>query len=331
MTGLGRLLRTKVLEIVLAELALCIPLGLLIHDVFMALRSTLPIAMFLMLLQPMYSIDVSALRSGHGRRARFLALVLLLYLVAAPLITLGLVAAWRLLLPAETLSLLLGVVIVELSPVAMPAPAFTAMAGGDVELSVLSVVSTFALAPVALPAYAAAMLHRVVHVPVWPLVKSIVLYIAAPFAVGQALRRLVIRAAESPVEAREELALLNQRLAVLSCAALYWLVGVVFGVAAPKIVALASAVAEAVLLIFAFTAARFLVAKLVSMAAGLGRREEVALVFAASANGALGTALALAAFGADAGAGAVIAGPVVMLLTMIIVMRLYMARGREKS
>ncbi len=329
--GLGELLRTRVLEIVLLELAVCIPLGLVAHGVFAALRATLPAAMFLMLLQPMYSIDVSALRGGHGRRARFLALVLLLYLVAAPLITLGLVAAWRRLLPAETLGLLLGAVIVELSPVAMPAPAFTAMAGGDVELSVLSVVATFALAPVALPAYAAAMLHRVVHVPVWPLVRSIVLYIAAPFAVGQALRRLVVRGAESPLEAREALAVLGQRLAVLSCAALYWLVGVVFGVAAPKIVALASAVAEAVALILVFTAARFAVAKLLAAAARLGRREEIALVFAASANGALGTALALAAFGAEAGAGAVIAGPVVMLLTMIIVMRLYMARGGGKD
>ncbi len=329
--GVEETLKKRVLEIVLIELAACTLLGLRVHSAFMALKATLPVAMFLMLLQPMYSLDLSALRSGgHGRRVRFLGLVLLLYLVVAPALTFGLIQSWRLLLPAETLSLLLGAVIVELSPVAMPAPAFTAMSGGDIELSILSVIVTFALAPVVLPAYAAAMLHRVVHVPLAPLARSIVLYIAAPFVVGQLLRRLVARGATSPLEARERLAAVNARLATVSCLALYWLVAVVFGVAAPKLAKLVSAVAEAVALLMVFTLARFAAAKLLAATVGMEKREEIALVFAASANGALGTALALAAFGPGAGAGAVIAGPVAMLLAMTLVLKLYTSR-REKG
>ncbi len=102
---------------------------------------------------------------------------------------------------------------------------------------------------------------------------------------------------------------MNARLATVSCLALYWLVAVVLGVAAPKLAKLVSAVAEAVALLMAFTLARFAAAKLLAATVGMERREEIALVFAASANGALGTALALAAFGPGAWVGAVIAGP----------------------
>ncbi len=71
--GVGEALKKRILEIALIELAACTLLGLRVHSAFMALKATLPVAMFLMLLQPMYSLDLSALRSGgHRRRARFL-------------------------------------------------------------------------------------------------------------------------------------------------------------------------------------------------------------------------------------------------------------------
>lgn len=324
------IIQKRVLEIVLAELLVFTALGVRFHNAFTSLKTTLPAAMFLMLLQPMFSIDFSSIRKrGLRQHARFTLLVLVLYLAVAPALTLLLVHVWDNVMPDWTSPLLLGAVTVELSPVAMPAPAFTALCGGDVELSLLSVVVTFILAPVTMPAYIVAILHRVASVPVGQIARSIALYILAPLAVGQTLRTIVTRHASTPVEAAETLAEVNARLALVSCLALYWLVAVVFGTAAPVLTRHISTAGGVVALLLVFTVARFLAAKALARLSGLPRRAEIALVFAASANGALGTAIALSAFGPEAGAGAVLAGPVAMLLAMTVVLRLYQHGGNR--
>jgi ACR3 family arsenite transporter len=314
---------------VLTELVVCTLIGLHFHSAFVALKATLPYAIFLILLQPMFAIDLQQIwERGLKGHLRFLAIVAAFYLAAMPAVTFLLVEAWKALLPPETWPLLAGAVIVELAPVAMPAPAFTAMAGGDIGLSVLSVILTFLAAPVAMPAYTLLMLHKVVPIPAQRLVNSIVLYIILPFIVGQLLRSY-IKARNKPygeIAVRESLARVNTALAVVSCLSLYWLVGVVFGVAAPTVAKLGTQLTLAVTLLVAFTWLRFAIAAAVNRALSLPWSEAVAVLFAASSNGALGSALAVSVLGPEAGAGAVIAGPVIMFLSMIILLRLLLRR-----
>ncbi len=317
------LLKKRMLEIIVAEIIVCTIAGWLNHGLFMALKASLPAAIFAMIFQPMYALDVSALRRrGLAARLKFLALVLLMYCVVFPAATYLLIVAWRLALPPTTYIILVGAVLVALAPVAMPAPAFVSMCGGDVELSVLSILVTFFASFIVMPGYALLLLHRVVRVPAALLLKSLAMYIVAPFIIGQVLRLLVLHRAGGGVVGLEAYERVNRVLAAASLIGLYWLVGVVFGVSAPILLRNIVLTVAGVAILYVYFGSRFLIAGILGRASGLERRARIALVYAATGNGALGTAIALATFGPAATTGAVLAGPLVLITLMILAARL---------
>jgi len=316
-------LKKHMLKIVLAELVICTAAGWYFHPLFMALKATLPAAIFAMIFQPMYALDLAAMRrGGHARRAKFLGLVLLMYAAIFPATAYVLVMGWRLALPPETYIILVGAVLVALAPVAMPAPAFVSMCGGDVELSVLSILVTFFASFIVMPVYALLLLHRIVHVPAGLLLKSLLMYIVAPFILGQILRHLVLRSSGKGVVGLEAYERVNRVLALLSLLGLYWLVGVVFGVAAPIILRNIVLTLIGVAILYLYFGGRFAIADVLGRAARLERRARIALIYAATGNGALGTAIALATFGPAATTGAVLAGPLVLVTLMILAARI---------
>lgn len=325
MEKFAKFLSSRILEIIIAELFIALAIGPSLHTIFAELKTLMPVLVFAMLLQPMFVLELgTALLERIKRKARHIAATIIMYTAIYPLITYMLAKTWLHALPSATYPLLVGTVLVALSPVAMPAPAFVANLGGDVELSVATIVVTFALAPVVIPAYTLAILHRVVHVPVESLIRSIVLYIVAPFVFSQSLRLILARAAGSPEERAYVLRRAGTALAVVSCLALYAVVGIAFGNAAPLIIKMYGTVAAILGILVAYNAARYLVAYAASLVLKAGYRERIALLYTASQNGALGMALAAGVAGVKALSGAVIAGPLTVLLTMSIAAKLVM-------
>lgn len=326
MAGVERLakaLQSYILEIVLAELAVCTVLGSQLRGGFAALKPLIPVLTFALLLQPMYALEAEVKLLHRLRaKARGLAASILLYAAVYPLVTFALAQLWVCTIPYAG-DMLTGVLLVALSPVAMPAPAFTSLSGGDVELSIATVVLTFALAPVVMPLYSSLLLHQVVPVPLRALLWSIAVYIAVPFVAAQALRaasaRLLRRGGgRDPLEAP---------LGVVSCIALYAIVAIAFGNAAPLVLSDPAAMAAVIALLLLYNGARYLAAYAASRLLGLSREEGVAVIYAASQNGALGMALALGVAGIYGLIGAVLAGPVAVLLSMSIVAKILARRA----
>ena len=311
-------LKQRSLEITLVAAAAGLALGLVYPGVFRVLKATLPAAIFLMIFQPMFALSLQAVRRGGLRaRVKFLGLVTLLYTLVFPAMTAAFFLLAVHLFPGEEARLILaGAVLVALAPVAMPAPALASIAGGDVELALLSVVWTFMLSFLVLPAYAYLILHAVVHVPVGLIVRALILYILTPFIVGQVLRRLVLR------RGRGAYVRVNTVLLIVSLLALFYLIFVVFGASAHIIAGNPAAIAAITGALFAYFGSRFLIAYLAGRAAHFDYPRLVSLVYAATGNGAIGVAISLSAFGPVATTGAVLAGPLVLVVLMTVVLKI---------
>jgi len=227
--------------------------------------------------------------------------------------------------------MLAGVVLVALSPVAMPAPAFVSMLGGSVELSVATVVLTFLAAPIVIPAYTLLALHRVVHLPPAAVLRSILLFIAAPLVVAQTAKSLAYRLAGGGVCGAYAVEKLGTVLAWVSTLSLYAIIAVAFGNAAPLVARNAGYAAMLVATLLAYNGVRHGVAYAAARLLRLGYEEEVALVYVGSQNGALGMALAAGVGGVEALVGAVLAGPVAVILSMSIVARIYARRASRTA
>lgn len=318
--GAGSLLTSRIFEIVAAEFAAFTIIGLKYGALFARLKPLSPLLVFTMLLQPMYAIEAGwGLLRRLRRSARLLAAALLLYTALYPLETLLLVAPARHLLAPQAAALLAGVVLVALAPVAMPAPAFAALAGGNVELSIATVVATFAAAPLVMPIWARLLLHQAAaHSPTAMIVRSIVIYIGGSFAAAQALRLLVTRL--PPSQRASTGPRVARLLALTSCLSLYTLVAIVVAVSAPTIARLAGSVAALAALLLAYNACRYLAAYLAARLLRAGCGSTVSLALTGSQNGALGMALAIP-LGPLPAAGAVLAGPLIVLPTMAAVVR----------
>ncbi len=328
--SLLRAIQRRMLEVVLLEFVVFTLLGLRFHEVFAGLKPLIPVLGFAMLLQPMYAMRLGA---GLLRRLRgaALAAMFILYALVYPVVTLAFTPLWLAILPASLHQLLAGVLLVALSPVAMPAPAFVAMLGGSVELSVASVVITFLAAPFVIPAYTLLALHHVVHLPAVAVIRSILLFIVAPLAVAQAAKTIAYRAAGGGVRgayAVEKVGLLFAWMSTLSLCAI---IAVAFGNAAPVIARYAYYAALLVAALLAYNAVRHCVAFLAARLLRLNREDEVALVYVGSQNGALGMALAAGLGSVEALVGAVLAGPIAVILAMSAVAKIYARRASRRA
>ncbi len=316
-------LREKSLELAILTAGLGLALGLAFPSTFQALKATLPAAIFLMIFQPMYALNLKAAREkGVKGRVKFLGIVTVFYVLVFPALTATyFLVATALFTEQASRLILAGAVLVALAPVAMPAPAFTSIAGGDVELSLMSVVWTFFLSFVVLPLYAYLILRAVVKVPLELILRALAMYILAPFIAGQALRAIVLRRG-----GMDWFLKVNTVLLAVSLLALYCLIAVVFGASASIIAGNSLTIALIAATLFAYFGFRFLLAALASRAAKLSYAEMVPLIYAATGNGAIGIAVSLSAFGPLATTGAVLAGPLVLVVLMTACLKMLLKR-----
>ncbi len=320
-------LQKKCLEAALLASVAGLALGALAPSTVTVLKALIPIAVFLMLLQPMYAMRLSALRTGLRAKLRFTLIVALLYTIVFPLYTAAYFYAASRLLPSSTLPMLAGAVLVALSPVAMPAPTFVALAGGDVEASVLSIVLTFLLSFVVIPLYAYLILHTALQVPVSKIIESLILYIAVPLAIGQTLRKIVEKTTGSAITAAHTR--ITRLLTTVSLTALYYVIFTSFAASEHLVAQHPFAALLLAISLFAYFAARFATAHIIGLSMRLGRGERIALLYAASGNGAIGIALSTP-LGEAALTGAAIAGPLVLVVLMTAILR-FLTAGHHKE
>lgn len=148
-------MQERMMEILLLEAIVFTALGSFVS--FKPLKVTVPFAVFFMILQPMMVMNFRVFFKEWRRKAKLLLLILFLYALVYPLLTYAFASAW---FKVSTSLVAVGAVLTALSPVAMPAPAFVSALGGDVELSVASIIVTFLASLVVMPAWAYLILTK---------------------------------------------------------------------------------------------------------------------------------------------------------------------------
>ncbi len=316
-----KFLKEKMVYIVFTLMFVASYAGIQHRDVFVSLKWTLPIALFMMLFQPMVYMDIKkAFTKGTDVKKKYLFLVTLFYTVLFPALTYGLMRLWLLLMPGTDPRLLAGIVLISLSPLPSSAPAFTQIAGGKFQLTLIGVVWTFVLSLAIMPVYAKLILHTVIEVPMMILLKSLVLYIITPLVVGQLTRYAVLR-----LKGADALMSLKKPLVGLSLIGMYWMVTVVFGINGemiaenPKIILIGAVIMNIYFLL------RMGIAYLTGESLGFPFEQNVSLVYSTGSNMTLATAIAIGTFGPLAAVGTALGGPFSDMLLMILFVRLFEA------
>ena len=224
-----RLLQSRILEIVVAEAFIFVALGSSFHY-FKYLKPTVPLAVFLMILQPMFVMDFSVLFKEWKRKATMLILTLIIYSIVYPLLTWAFFKAFQ--LTSANPYVLAGAVITTLAPVAMPVPIVVASLGGDVELSVLSIIVTFLASLFVIPAWSFVILHKAVPVPITKILRAIGEFIVLPLIVGRIIRYVVDRSERVSFDD------VNLILVATSLCSMYYLIALVFALSADTIMSM---------------------------------------------------------------------------------------------
>ncbi len=314
-----KFMKDKMLYIVFVLMFVASYAGIYNRDLFVSLKWTLPIALFLMLFQPMVYLDLKkAFTKRTSIKTKYLILLTAYYVAIFPLLTYALLDIWIAAMPHADPKLLAGVVLIGLAPLPSSAPAFTHLAGGKVQLTLVGVVWTFILSLVVMPVYAALILHTVIKVPIWLLLQSLILYIITPLVLGQILKYATLK-----YKGEEILNRMKEPLVGLSLLGLYWMVTEVFGINGlmiakkPEIIAIGAIVMNVYFLI------RFALSYFSGKALKFPLDQNISLVYSSGSNMTIATAIAIGTFGSLAAVGTALGGPFSDMILMILLVRVF--------
>ncbi|WP_245250334.1 arsenic resistance protein [Thermococcus stetteri] len=293
--------------------------GIYHRDLFLSLKGTLPIALFMMLFQPMVFMDMKkAFTSLTETKKRYLILLTAFYLALFPALTWLLLKFWLAVMPGTDPRLLAGVVLISLAPLPSSAPAFTNLAGGKFQLTLVGVIWTFLLSLFVMPIYAKLILHTVIEVPMMVLLESLILYIITPLIVSQLTKYAVLR-----WKGEEGLMGLKEPLVGLSLLGMYWMVVVVFGINGKMIAEKPELIVVGAVIMNVYFILRAAVAYFSGKALDFPFEQNVSLVYSTGSNMTLATAIAIGTFGSLAAVGTALGGPFSDMLLMILFVRLF--------
>ena len=301
-------------------------IGLYYRDTLVSLKFTLPLALFLMLLKPMVYMDIKkAFTKVTKTKIQYLLLLTLFYLVIFPLLTLILMKLLLAAFPNVNVNIIAAIVILGLSPMASSAPAFVGIANGRVQLALVGVIWTFFLSLFVIPLYSSWFLNSVVRVPVGILLKSIGLYIILPLVIGQAIKYGVIA-----FNGERGLRALKRPLSYLSLLGLYWMVIEVFGINSKILLGMSWSMLGVLLLLYIYHIIRFGLAYFSGKWIGMPLDRRISLLYSASVNMTLSTALSIGIFGTIAGVGTILGGPLSEMVLMVLLAS-FMSKMAEKG
>jgi len=317
--GFVKSLQKNMMEIVVTEAIVFTVLGHFIPH-FKSLKPTVPYAVFLMMLQPMFAINLGIILKEWKRKLSMMILVLLLYSLIYPLLTWGFLELFT--SSCGNPIVIAGAVLTALAPVATPAPIVVASLEGDLELSVLSVIVTFLASLIVIPTWGYIILHKTIPVPVSRLLLSIAEFVVLPLIVGKMLRYIV--------EKFSDYDKVNIYLMGISLMAMYYLIALIFALSSGTILSMIVNVVIFMAMVYVYYALRHGLAYAIGKAVRASPKELIALTFVGTANGALGMAISLGAYGPSAAAGAVLAGPLGVLVTMSLVAKLLGSKASRR-
>ena len=314
-----KFLKEKMTYIVFTLILLSSYAGVHHRDAFLSLKWTLPIALFMMLFQPMVFMDIKkAFTTRTEIKTKYLVAVTAFYVLLFPALTWLLIKFWLAVMPGTDPRLLAGVVLISLAPLPSSAPAFTSLAGGKFQLTLVGVVWTFILSLFVMPVYAKLLLHTLIKVPTWLLLKSLVLYIIVPLVAGQLTKYAVLR-----WKGKDALMKLKEPLVGLSLLGMYWMITVVFGINGKMIAEKPEIIVVGALIMNAYFLARAAIAYFTGKALGFPLEHKVSLVYSTGSNVTLATAMAIGTFGPLAAVGTALGGPFSDMILMILFVRLF--------
>jgi ACR3 family arsenite transporter len=307
------------LPIVFILMAIAVAVGMRFHASFLALKWTLPIALYLMLYHPMIYMDLrQAFTKKTREKTRYLLIATIAYTIIFPLLTWLLVTGWASGLPWRDPKILAGITLIGLAPLPSSAPAFTSLAGGKSQLVLIGVIYTFFLSIVIVPVYAAIILSTIIPVPIMMLVKSLIIYIIIPLIIGQTTKYIVLK-----YYGKEGLEKLKPYTMLLSIIGMYWMVIEVFGINAIMIVMNPLLIAVGAILMNVYFLARMGLMYYAGKLLRLGLPYRIALLYSAGTNMTIGTALAIGSFGSRAAIGTALGGPFSDMILMMIFVQVF--------
>ncbi len=321
-------IQKNLIWITLVLVVLSIILGRYYHNTFVSLKAILPLALFLMLYKPMVYLKIGeAFTKKSDIKTKYLIVLTIFYVIIFPLSAYLLMKVVVAVMPNINPNLVAGLVILALSPIASSAPAFVGMCGGKVQLTLIGVIYTFFLSLLVIPLGSSLILSQVVKVPVWALLKSLVIYILIPLIIGQLTKYFVLK-----YKGKEALESLKTPLEILSLLGLFTMVIIVFGINGIMIAKEPQTILYGALITNIYFLFRWGIAYLTGNLLKFPLEQNIALTYSATYNMTISTAIGIATFGPMAAIGTVIGGPFAAMIQMILLVKFFeMVRKNQKE
>lgn len=306
-----KFLKTYMFSLTISLMVISTILGIYFHSVFLTLKPTLPLALFVMLYPMMIGPDFRRL-GQFGTSWKYVMNNLLLNIIISPLLIYALLQ----IIPIQNPAFLAGLVLIAVAPMAGSAAAFTGLAGGNVPLTLLGVTLTLLVSIFTVPLYTKFLVGTFIYVPVMKLFYSILIYVVVPLILGQLTRYLWIRQkGEAHFKANKEI------LSGISMVGMYWMVIMVFGLEGAIVLHHPALAGKAIVLMFIFYVVLFSLALLLAKLFKFNYADMVSLYYSTCKNMSISTALAIASFGPLGGIGTAMGGPFTDMWMMILSVR----------
>lgn len=312
-----KILKDYMIYIVAVLAFISILMGMKNPGFFKPLKATLPVALFAMLYPMMIGINLKSMFLKRTReKTIYLVLLNIFYLVVFPLLTLLLMKLF--LAIGVDSKFLAGVVLISLAPIPSSAAAFTGLANGKVQLTIIGVTWTFILAIFVMPIYSKLMLNAVIKVPIWSMVMSLVIYIFIPLILAQLTKYFIVKKS-----GEDKLKDLKPLFSLISLLGTYWMVFVVFGLNGKLIAKDPVLILVSALIMNGYFLLRFAIAYFTGAISKLPIPQRISLFYSSGTNMTIATAIAIYTFGPLAAVGVAMGGTFSDMILMILFVRLF--------
>jgi ACR3 family arsenite transporter len=312
-----KILKDYMIYIVAILAFISILIGMKSPEFFKPLKVTLPVALFAMLYPMMIGINLKSMFLKKTReKTIYLVLLNIFYLVVFPLLTFLLMKLFIAI--GVDNKFLAGIVLISLAPIPSSAAAFTGLANGKVQLTIIGVTWTFILAIIVMPLYSKIMLNTVIRVPIWSMIESLIIYIFTPLILAQLTKYFIVKKS-----GEDKLKSLKPLFSLISLLGTYWMVFVVFGLNGKLIAKNPALILVSALIMNAYFLLRFGIAYLAGTIARLPLAQKISLFYSSGTNMTIATAIAIYTFGPLAAVGVAMGGPFSDMILMILFVRLF--------
>lgn len=286
------------------------------------LKPLIPAALFLMLYPPMLNLEWEEIRKACLEPA-LPALALAINFLISPLL---IFAVSRFLLPDCDPQLVIGVLLFGIVPCGGMVPAYTGMAGGNINLAVAVTAVSLLIGIGLIPLWAGRLIGAFVPVPAALMAKYLVMVIVLPLVVAALTRRVIVRRA-----GRTAFLSFRTNVQVLAGYGLMLILFIIFVSNGKTISGQLGTVFRVTLSAWAFLVVSMSLSALLGRLTGSSHHDAVALTICTTAkNTAIALALATSLFGQESALAVAACGMTAQLPIMLAYLKLMDAYKRKR-